>query len=178
MNRFLLPLIGFALLAVVLAIGIHRAPEKSAIQSPLIGKPAPVFALPNLADEQRIVRSQDLKGRPYLLNVWGTWCYACRAEHAMLLEIRRQRVVPLIGLNWKDESPAAREWLAKLGDPYEVVLVDREGRTAIDWGVYGAPETFLVDAAGIVTYKHVGPITQEVWTRQFLPHLRTKAVMP
>lgn len=172
MSKFLVPLGLFALLAVVLGIGIHRAPEKEIIQSPLIGKPAPTFALPSLTDGNRIIRSQDLRGRAYLLNVWGTWCVSCREEHAMLLEVSRSKLVPLIGFDWKDEDALALEWLAKLGNPYEMVLVDREGRTAIDWGVYGAPETFLVNAAGIVSYKHVGPLTEEVWTREFVPRLR------
>lgn len=172
MNKFLLPLGGFALLAIVLAIGVKRSPEKSTIPSPLIGRPAPAFALASLTDGNRIVRSSDLRGRPYLLNVWGTWCVQCRAEHAMLLEVQASKLAPLIGLNWKDEDDQALEWLARLGNPYDTVLVDRDGRTAIDWGVYGAPETFLVSAAGIVTYKHVGALTREVWAREFIPRLK------
>lgn len=171
MNRFLLPLGAFALLAVVLAIGVHRSRDKGAIASPLIGKPAPAFELASLTDPSRIVRLQDFKGRAFLLNVWGSWCIACRDEHEMLLSIQRLKRVPIIGLNWQDQDPAALEWLAKLGNPYEVVLVDRHGRTAIDYGVYGAPETFLVDASGIVIYKHVGPITMDVWRRDILPRL-------
>ena len=172
MSKFLLPLGAFVLLAIVLGIGIQRAPEKGTIASPLIGRPAPDFALTTLTDSRRTVRSADLKGRPYLLNVWGTWCAGCRTEHEMLLEAQRTGLAPLIGLNWKDEDSRALEWLARLGNPYETVLVDRDGRTAIDWGVYGAPETFLVDASGIVIYKHVGPLTQDVWTQQFIPRLR------
>jgi cytochrome c biogenesis protein CcmG, thiol:disulfide interchange protein DsbE len=172
MSRFLVPLGVFVLLSVVLAIGIKHSPEKGTIQSPLIGRPAPTFALASLGDPNRVVRSQDLQGRPYVLNVWGTWCAACRDEHAMLLEAQRARLAPVIGLNWKDDDSRALDWLAELGNPYELVLVDRDGRTAIDWGVYGAPETFLVDAAGTVTYKYVGPLTREVWTREFVSRLR------
>jgi cytochrome c biogenesis protein CcmG/thiol:disulfide interchange protein DsbE len=171
MNRFLLPLGIFGLLAVVLAIGIWHSPEKGIIASPLLGKPAPQFSLPNLTDPARVVRSADLQGHWYLFNVWGTWCGECRAEHEMLLQVHRAGVVPLIGLDWKDDDAQARSWLSQLGNPYESVAVDRSGRVAIDWGVYGAPETFLVNPQGIVVYKHVGALTPETWTREILPRL-------
>lgn len=171
MNRFALPLALFALLVVVLAISIRHSPDKGIIASPLIGRQAPGFALPSLTDAQHVVSSQDLKGRWYILNVWGTWCYECRAEHSMLLEAGRAGLVPIIGLDWKDEDDHALEWLAQLGNPYQAVAVDHDGRTAVDWGVYGAPETFLVNAQGIVVYKLVGPLTREAWTAQFLPRL-------
>jgi len=171
MNRFVLPLGIFALLALVLAIGIMHAPEKGLIASPLIGKPAPVFSLPSLTSPAETVTSASLRGRWYLFNVWGTWCGECRAEHDMLLEVRRAGVVPLIGLDWKDDDAQAQAWLAQLGNPYDSVAVDRTGRTAIDWGVYGAPETFLVNPQGIVVYKHVGALTRETWTRDILPRL-------
>jgi cytochrome c biogenesis protein CcmG/thiol:disulfide interchange protein DsbE len=170
-NRFLLPIVVFALLAVVLAIGIKHSPDKGSIPSPLLGKSAPQFSLPNLTDPARLVSSNELRGRWYLFNVWGTWCGECRAEHDMLLEVRRAAVVPLIGLDWKDDDAQARTWLMQLGNPYQAVAVDRSGRTAIDWGVYGAPETFLVNAQGIVVYKRVGALTREVWTREILPRL-------
>ncbi len=166
-----MPLGAFALLVLVLAIGIGRSDQKGTIASPLIGRPAPPFALPSLTDPGRTIRSEDLRGQAYLLNVWGTWCVACRQEHEMLLEIKRAGLVPLIGLNWKDDDEAALEWLAKLGNPYAMILVDRVGRTAIDWGVYGAPETFLVNAAGIVIYKFVGPLTPDVWRKEIVPRL-------
>lgn len=171
MNRFILPIVAFALLVVVLAIGIRRAPEKATIPSALLGKAAPAFTLPNLTDPAQTVRSSDLKGRWYLFNVWGTWCFECRAEHETLLEVRRAGVVPLIGLDWKDDDAEARGWLQQLGNPYEAVAVDHLGRTAIDWGVYGAPETFLVSPQGVVVYKLVGPLTHEVWTREILPRV-------
>lgn len=171
MNRFLVPLGAFALLAVVLAIGINRSADKGTIVSPLIGRPAPAFELASLTDPERKMSSRELKGRAYLLNVWGSWCIACREEHEMLLTIQKSKRVSLIGLNWQDQDSAALEWLEKLGNPYETVLVDRDGRTAIDLGVYGAPETFLVDPSGIVIYKHVGPITEQVWRRDILPRL-------
>ena len=175
MNRFALPVGVFGLLVVVLAIGIKHSPNKGTIMSPLLGKPAPQFSLPNLTDPARVVSSAGLKGRWYLFNVWGTWCGECRAEHEMLLEVRRAAVVPLVGLDWKDDDAQALSWLAQLGNPYDVVAVDRSGRTAIDWGVYGAPETFLVNPQGIVVFKHVGALTPEVWTRDILPRLAPRA---
>jgi cytochrome c biogenesis protein CcmG/thiol:disulfide interchange protein DsbE len=121
------------------------------------------------------VSSKDLRGRWYLFNVWGTWCVECRAEHAMLVEVGHSGAVPIIGLDWKDEDDHALEWLAQLGNPYQAIAVDHVGRTAIDWGVYGAPETFLVNPQGIVVYKLVGPLTHESWTREFLPRLAQRA---
>jgi cytochrome c biogenesis protein CcmG, thiol:disulfide interchange protein DsbE len=171
LNRFALPLALFALLVVVLAIGIRHSPDKGTIASPLVGRAAPGFSLPSLTDAQRLVRSQDLKGRWYVLNVWGTWCVECRAEHAMLVEAGRAGLVPIIGLDWKDEDDHALDWLAQLGNPYQAIAVDRDGRTAVDWGVYGAPETFLVNGEGVIVYKLVGPLTRESWTREFLPRL-------
>ena len=171
MNRFVLPLAGFAVLAVVLGIAVKHAPQKGTIASPLIGKPAPEFSLPSLADPAQQVSSASLRGHWYLLNVWGTWCYECRAEHETLLEVRDAHVLPLIGLDWKDDDEHAHEWLTQLGNPYQAVALDHSGRTAIDWGVYGAPETFLVDPQGIVVYKYVGPLTHDVWTREILPRL-------
>jgi len=175
MNRFALPVGVFGLLVVVLAIGIKHSPNKGTIMSPLLGKPAPQFSLPNLTDPARVVSSAGLKGRWYLFNVWGTWCGECRAEHEMLLEVRRAAVVPLVGLDWKDDDAQALSWLAQLGNPYDAVAVDRSGRTAIDWGVYGAPETFLVNPQGIVVFKHVGALTPDVWTRDILPRLTPRA---
>jgi cytochrome c biogenesis protein CcmG, thiol:disulfide interchange protein DsbE len=174
-NRFLLPLALFALLAVVLAIGIHNSPDKGLIASPLLGKPAPQFSLPNLTDPAHAVSSASLKGRWYLFNVWGTWCGECRSEHDMLLTVHRAGVVTLIGLDWKDEDERALAWLAQLGNPYDSVAVDRSGRIAIDWGVYGAPETFLVNPQGIVVYKHIGALTSDPWTREILPRLPAAA---
>jgi cytochrome c biogenesis protein CcmG, thiol:disulfide interchange protein DsbE len=171
MNRYLLPLGVFALLALVLAIGIRHAPEKDIIPSPLLGKPAPQFSLPDLIRPAHRVTSADLKGHWYLFNVWGTWCSECRAEHETLLKVQRAGVVPLIGLDWKDVDSEARTWLTELGNPYQAVGVDPSGRVAIDWGVYGAPETFLVDPRGVIVHKHVGALTEQVWSREILPRL-------
>ena len=171
MTRFLLPLALFILLAAVLAIGIRHSPEKGIIASPLLGKPAPRFTLPSLTDPAHEVRSADLRGHWYLFNVWGTWCGECRQEHEMLLEVRRAGVVPIIGLDWKDDDAQALGWLRQLGNPYESVAIDRSGRAAIEWGVYGAPETFLVNPQGVVVYKHVGALTSETWTHEILPRV-------
>jgi len=177
MNRSLVPIAAFALLVVVLAIGILRAPQKTVIQSVLLGKPAPEFVLPELGRDSSF-DSRSMRGRWFLFNVWGTWCAECRAEHEMLLEISRSGRLPLVGLNWKDEDGLATQWLQDLGNPYDHVALDREGRVAIDWGVYGAPETFLVDADGKIVYKHVGPMTPEVWQRQFLARLPPPVARP
>jgi cytochrome c biogenesis protein CcmG/thiol:disulfide interchange protein DsbE len=169
--RFALPLGAFLLLLVVLVAGLYHAPEKGIIRSPLLGKPAPQFSLPGLLDESRPLQSQTLRGHWSLVNVWGTWCVECRAEHETLLQIRQQGRVPLYGIDWKDDDGQARTWLTELGNPYERVGADREGRVAIDWGVYGAPESFLVDPSGTVVYKYVGALTAEVWQREFLSRL-------
>jgi cytochrome c biogenesis protein CcmG, thiol:disulfide interchange protein DsbE len=171
MTRFLLPLGLFVLLAVVLAIGIRHSPEKGVIASPLLGKPAPAFVLPDLADPARQVRSDDLKGRWYLFNVWGTWCGGCREEHETLLQVHRAGVVPIIGLDWKDDDGQALNWLTQLGNPYQSVATDHSGREAIEWGVYGAPETFLVNPQGVVVYKHIGALTPDTWTHEILPRV-------
>ena len=170
MNRFLIPGLIFLLLAGVLYIGVVHSPNKSTMQSALLGKPAPAFDLPVLGESTRLTRAR-LDGRPWVLNVWGTWCFACREEHEALMQIARQGGVPLIGLDWKDDDEAAKEWLQQLGNPYDVVVVDKDGRTAIEFGVYGAPETFFIDARGIVQYRHVGAMTLEVWQREFLSRL-------
>ena len=175
-NRFLIPMVAFVALVVVLAIGIRHSPEKGIIASPLIGKPAPQFSLPSLADPARAVSSAELRGRWYLLNVWGSWCVTCREEHQMLLNVRRSGRVRLIGLDWRDDDGQARGYLQQLGDPYEFVAADRDGRTAIDWGVYAAPESFLVNPAGIVVYKCMGELTPEVWEKEILPRLASAQV--
>jgi cytochrome c biogenesis protein CcmG, thiol:disulfide interchange protein DsbE len=167
--RFLLPAIAFAILIGFFVVGLQRDP--GAIPSPFIGKPAPEFSLESLGDPGWKVGTADFAGRPWLLNVWATWCAGCRDEHAVLLAIARENRAPLVGLNWRDDRTLALGWLAQLGNPYVSVAFDPEGRTAIDWGVYGAPETFLIDADGRVVKKHVGPLTMEIWQREFRPLL-------
>jgi len=169
MAKFLVPLGLFVLLGVFLFIGLQRDPRY--VPSPLIGKPAPEFSLPSLQDAGYPVSSKELRGQPWVLNVWGTWCGGCRQEHDTLLAIAAQKTVPIVGLNWKDDNAAAQQWLRQLGNPYAVVAEDREGRVAIDWGVYGAPETFLIGPDGVVLYKHIAPMTMEVWNTEFLPRI-------
>jgi len=171
MSRFTLPLILFVLLVVVLGIGIKQSPEKDLIPSPLIGKQAPQFSLPNLTDPGQRVNSAQLHGHWYLFNVWGTWCYACRDEQPMLLRIKQSGVIPVVGLDWKDDDNDALSYLKQEGDPYQTIAVDHDGSEAIMWGVYGAPETFLVNPQGIVVRKFIGPITEQDWEQQILPRL-------
>ncbi|TVQ45210.1 MAG: DsbE family thiol:disulfide interchange protein [Gammaproteobacteria bacterium] len=151
-------------------VGLFRDP--TLVPSPLINQPAPQFELPQLLDPERTLALSDLAtGEPVLLNVWATWCVGCRQEHGMLVDISRSGEIPIFGLNWKDDRTAALRWLERLGDPYVAVAVDDDGRVAIDWGVYGSPETFLLDGQGIIRYKHIGPIDQAVWEREFRPRI-------
>ena len=153
----------------VFYVGLYRDP--TLVPSPFIDKPAPAFDLPSLFDPEIRITDQDLRGQVSLVNVWASWCPGCAAEHDMLLRIAQEGAVVIYGLNWKDEAQPAKKWLQQRGNPYVAVAVDRENITGIDWGVYGAPETFLVDADGIVRYKHVGPITPDIWSREFLPRI-------
>jgi cytochrome c biogenesis protein CcmG/thiol:disulfide interchange protein DsbE len=167
--RFAVPLLLFVALAVFLGIGLKRDPRL--VPSPLIGKAAPEFALGTLAAPDQTVKRQDLLGRPFLLNVWASWCAQCRDEHPLLLELARAGSIMLVGLNYHDELEAGRQWLAQRGDPYRVTLFDPQGKLGLDLGVYGVPETFLIDAKGVIRYKHIGPLSNEVLNQQLLPLL-------
>jgi cytochrome c biogenesis protein CcmG, thiol:disulfide interchange protein DsbE len=171
MWKFLLPMAAFVALAVLFAFGLNPNRDIHALPSPLIGKPAPLFSLTDVMDPARTVSNAALKGQVYLLNVWGSWCYACRQEHETLLDIQRQHVVPIVGLDYMDQREKAQQWLTQLGNPYSGVAFDTDGRTAIDWGVYGAPETYLVDGQGRIVYKFISPMTPEVWQHDFLPRI-------
>jgi cytochrome c biogenesis protein CcmG, thiol:disulfide interchange protein DsbE len=160
----------FVVLFGVFLTGLFRDP--TLVPSPLIDRPAPAFQLPQLLDPELNFGLADLKtGEPVLLNVWATWCVGCRQEHGMLVDLAQRGEIPIFGLNWKDDRQAALQWLERLGDPYVATAEDAEGRVAIDWGVYGAPETFLIDGNGIIRYKHVGPLTEEIWAREFRPRI-------
>lgn len=165
--RFALPLVLFVALVVILAIGLKIDPRK--VPSPLIDKPAPEMALPQLKAPQNILRKSDLAGRVILLNVWASWCSGCRIEHPLLIQLARTNTVEIIGLNYKDERQAALGWLREFGDPYKVVGFDDKGRVGLDLGVYGVPETFVIDAKGIIRYKHIGPLTPEALRETILP---------
>lgn len=169
MTRFLLPVILFAALVVVFSIGLQKDP--SFVPSPLIGKPIPEFKLPRLKNPEQFVSDADLRGQLSLFNVWATWCVGCRQEHATLNRIAALNEVPIYGLNWKDDSGLAKRWLRELGDPYVASGFDADGKVAIDWGVYGAPETFLVDANGVILYRHISPLTMEIWQSEFVPRI-------
>ena len=169
-----LPLAAFFALAALLAAGVwmSRNPDRDVLPSPLIGKPAPEFALPILHEPTRTVRLADLRGQPFLLNVWGSWCVECRVEHPVLTRFAETKRLRVVGYNWKDEPADALRWLEQFGNPFWLVLADVEGRAAIDWGIYGAPETFLVDGTGIIRWKHVGALTEDVIADELMPALQ------
>lgn len=156
LQRFM-PLIIFGLLVVLLGVGLTLNPRL--VPSPLIGKPAPVFELP-LLNGEGMFSSEDLKGKITLLNVWASWCYACRQEHETVKQLAESGM-NIVGYNYKDKKSDAQRWLAQLGNPYQVVVADEDGRAAIDWGVYGAPETFLIDQQGIIRHKVIGPVSDQ-----------------
>jgi len=167
---FLIPLAAFFALALILAVGLKRDPRE--VPSPLIDKPAPKFALVRLDDATKTIRLDDLRGKAFILNVWASWCVACREEHPLLVEFAKKRVVPLYGLNYKDQRDDAKAWLARFGNPYDASLFDDEGRVGIDFGVYGVPETFVIDQNGVIRLKHIGPITPDVLATKIEPLLK------
>lgn len=174
--RFAVPLLLFATLVVFLGIGLQRDPRL--LPSPLIGQPAPQFSLGTLATPDTPLTRDALLGRPFLLNVWASWCAQCREEHPLLVELGRAGQVLLIGLNYHDELEAGRRWLTERGDPYRLSLFDPQGKLGLDLGVYGVPETFLIDGQGVIRYKHVGPLNNEILTRQLLPLLASLERVP
>lgn len=167
--RYALPLGLFVLVVAVLGVGLTRDPRH--VPSPLVGKPAPAFALETLAPPARAVTQGDLPGRPFLLNVWASWCVACRTEHPLLVDYAARGEAPVVGLNYKDERGEALAWLAKRGDPYVWSIHDPDGSLGLDLGVYGVPETFVVDAEGVIRYKHIGPLDAAVLERDLVPLL-------
>ena len=167
MIRYLLPLGVFLALVALLAVGLTRNP--GLLPSPLIGKPTPDFTLPTLARPDRKLTRADLLGKVTLLNVWASWCVSCRDEHPVLMDISRSSGIALYGLDYKDTREAALRWLSERGNPYVLTLFDADGRVGINFGVYGVPETFVLDRNGVIAYKHVGPITPESWRDKILP---------
>lgn len=163
----------FAGLLALMLYGVVRSgdADRDVLPSALIGKPAPDFVLPLLHDPSVVVSAAQLRGAPYVLNVWGSWCAACRDEHPVLTEFAQTKRVRVVGYNWKDEPDDALRWLERYGNPFFVVMADKEGRYALDWGVAGAPETFLVDGSGIIRWKHTGPLTRQVVQEELLPML-------
>ena len=165
--RYLIPLVLFLALVAFLAIGLGRDPRE--VPSPLINKPAPNFRLVQLKDPSRSFSSEEMRGKVWLLNVWASWCFSCREEHPLLLEVQRSGSIPVYGLNTKNKRDEALAWLNELGNPYVLSAADIDGRVAVDYGVYGAPETFLIDREGAIRFKHVGPLTGEILNKQILP---------
>ncbi len=168
--RFKLPLAVFILMVGLLAYGLGLDPKK--VPSPLIDKPAPAFSLARLHAPQQQTSNKDLLGEVWVLNVWASWCVACRAEHEFVTRLARMELVKVIGLNYKDRSVDAKGWLQQWGDPYSASLMDTDGRIGIDWGVYGVPETFIVDKNGLIRYKFIGPINQGTLDSEIVPLLR------
>lgn len=168
--RSVLPLGGFALLVVLLWVGLSLDPRE--VPSPFIGKPAPQFTLPILDDPGAKLGPDELKGQVWLLNVWASWCVSCRAEHEVVTRLVRQHDLRILGLNYKDQDADASAWLRRFGDPYIASVVDADGNVGIDWGVYGVPETFVIDKKGIVRYKHTGPVTNASADELILPLVR------
>lgn len=168
MRRQWLPLAVFLAIVAFLAIGLRLHPRE--VPFPLIGKPAPGFSLPRLDDPARTFSPQEMRGQVWLLNVWASWCVSCRQEHPVLLDLARRGVVALVGLGYKDDPRAAQRWLVEQGgDPYRLSVLDRDGRVGIDYGVYGVPETFVIDPAGVIRYKHIGPLSPEIVEEKILP---------
>ncbi len=170
MKRFILPLVAFGALVLFLAVGLRLNPRE--IPSPFIGKPAPAFTLTQLNEPAQTISPRDMAGKVWLLNVWASWCVSCRQEHPVLMDFARQGVVPILGLNYKDGRSDGIDWLQQFGNPYQLSAFDNDGRVGIDYGVYGVPETFVIDKRGIVRMKHVGPLTPQVIADKLVPLIK------
>lgn len=168
--KYLIPLAVFLALLVFLGLGLNRDPRE--LPSPLVGKPAPEFLLPVVQDPSKQFGTKDMQGKVWLLNVWASWCVSCRAEHEVLKELAKSELVPIYGLNYKDARNDALAWLGQLGDPYVVSVSDESGRVGIDYGVYGVPETYVIDKQGIIRYKQIGPVTHQNLQEKILPVVR------
>ena len=168
--RYLIPLAFFGLLVAFFAVGLTRDPRE--VPSPLVDKPAPVFRLQQLHEPQLAFTPEEMKGKVWLLNVWASWCVSCRVEHPLLVDMSKKQLVPIVGLNYKDKREDGVQWLAKFGNPYALSAFDVDGKVGIDYGVYGVPETFVIDKHGVIRYKQIGPITPEALEKTLLPLIR------
>jgi cytochrome c biogenesis protein CcmG/thiol:disulfide interchange protein DsbE len=168
--RWSLPLAIFAVIVAFLFVGLFRDPRE--VPSPLIGKPAPAFALAQLHEPGKTLTTADMRGQVWLLNVWASWCVSCRVEHPLLIDLSKANVVPVIGLAYKDKREDGLAWLAANGDPYKLSIVDLDGRVGIDFGVYGVPETFVIDKSGVIRYNQIGPLTADALKQTILPLVR------
>ncbi|HNP36505.1 MAG TPA: DsbE family thiol:disulfide interchange protein [Woeseiaceae bacterium] len=171
MARYVVLIVAFVGLVLVLSMGLRKDPSE--LPSPFLNKAAPAFDLPTLENPDQNISLADIKGKIALVNVWATWCVGCREEHAYLMQLAKSGQVPIYGINWRDSRADAARWLEQYGDPYVASGFDEDGRVGIDWGVYGAPETFLLDAHGTVLYKHLGPLSPAAWERDFLPKIKS-----
>ena len=167
MMRYLIPLFAFMILAAFLLVGLTLNPRQ--VPSPLIDKPAPVFQLNHLHEPEKVMASQDNLGKVWMLNVWASWCVACRDEHPLLVQLANSGIVPIYGLNYKDERTTAMQWLKRYGDPYTISIVDQDGKVGIDYGVYGVPETYVIDKKGIIRHKQIGPVTVDSLQKTIIP---------
>lgn len=167
MMRYLIPLFAFMVLAAFLLVGLTLNPRQ--VPSPLIDKPAPVFQLNHLHEPDKIMASGDNLGKVWLLNVWASWCVACRDEHPLLVQLANSGIVPIYGLNYKDERTTAMQWLKRYGDPYTISIVDSDGKVGINYGVYGVPETYIIDKKGIIRHKQIGPVTVDSLQKTIIP---------
>ena len=170
MARFLLPLSIFVVLAAFLAYGLKLNPRE--VPSPLIDKAAPAFKVAQLHAAEKTISPEDMKGKVWLLNVWASWCVSCLQEHPLLVDLAKRDIVPIVGLNYKDQRDAGLAWLGKHGNPYMLSAYDLDGRIGIDYGVYGVPETFVIDKSGVIRYKHIGPVTPEALEKKILPKVK------
>jgi cytochrome c biogenesis protein CcmG/thiol:disulfide interchange protein DsbE len=171
MNSRALPLMAFVVLVVLLVVGLKISDRKTDLPSPLVGKPAPAFDLPVLGEPGKTMSKESFLGTPYLVNFWASWCPTCRVEHPVIAELAELGVLRVIGLNFRDETADAQAWLVQFGDPYEVSLVDLDGRVSIDFGVYAAPESFLVDPSGVIVFKQLGAMTPHIIETEILPRI-------
>ncbi len=171
MNSRIVPLLGFIVLVVLLVVGLRIADHKTELPSPLIDKPAPAFDLPVLASPGQTMSRESLLGKFYLVNFWGSWCVTCRAEHPVVTELAKLNAVYIVGMNFRDDETDAVNWLRRWGDPYDVSLVDADGSVSVDFGVYAAPETFLVDPSGTIVFKHLGQLTWDIVQTEIIPRL-------
>jgi cytochrome c biogenesis protein CcmG/thiol:disulfide interchange protein DsbE len=169
MARYVALIIVFAVFMGIFALGLQRDPRK--LPSVLIDKPAPEYELPRVKDPLSSTGSADYAGQMVLVNIWATWCAGCRQEHGYLLQLAARNEIPIYGIDWRDQRPEALKWLDELGDPYVASAYDEDGRVGMDWGVYGAPETFLISKDGNVLYKHLGPMDESIWQREFVPRI-------
>ena len=167
----IVPIAVFVVLGVLLAVGLKIADKKTELPSPLIGKPMPAFSLPLLGEPIMVVESDDLVGKPFLVNFWASWCVTCRVEHPVIEQLARMGAIQIVGMNFRDETEDAQAWLQRYGNPYDLIVHDYDGRTSIDFGVYAAPETFLVDENGVIVFKQLGALTPEIINTEILPRI-------